>query len=830
MRLAAAALGFSLLAGIGCEDDATRLESHRVRGQTYFEEEKHPEAIIEFKNVLQLDPNDAGAHFGLARAYLALGDGKARWELQETVRLDPSNHEARLILANLVYYAGLYSRTQGDRTDESFEAVVEHADAVLAADADHVDALLTRGKALAELRRNEEAGASLTRALELAPERSEALFMLASFHRSQGDRIAAEPLFRRLTDLDPGFGSHRALAAFLAADPERDPEALAAYERAVEVAEEEQLALAVQLLAGFHYSRERFDEAEAALRAGLDRSGANLEIVLALARYLHVRGQSDQADAVIEDATRARPDEVRPYLILSAYRGQRGDPEGALEAAEAALEVDPTDKSARLRRAELLVDLGYQGQDVARIAQGQSIVDAILATEENDPQALFVRGKLELAQSRPADAVASLRQTVESRPDWAQAHFVLGSALYALGERADAREQLSRALEIDASLLAARRILLQVQASLGEFDLVIEDGKRILSVQPGDQKTRVLVAQALVRERRFKEARAELEQVPAEERNAEIHYALARIQRMEGELELARQGFELARALDPDHPDVLAALLELDIAQDRLSESLERMSAAVEANPESSSLLQLRGLTEWRAGQTVRAEESFRKAIELDPNDLSAYQRLGEFLARTGRAEEMMTTYEEALAARPDSGRLNLVVGILHEGTGRQDSALEHYEAAIRLDPGLAAAKNNLAYLLAERGKDLDRALDLAQDAKAALPDNANTADTLGWVLYKKNIPSAAIGYLKEAEGGFAREDPALGIVRRHLALAYEANGEAEQARNVIDRALEELAEQQALLETETGRPAGEPAWASELRSLRSRLDAAPDA
>jgi hypothetical protein len=97
-------------------------------------------------------------------------------------------------------------------------------------------------------------------------------------------------------------------------------------------------------------------------------------------------------------------------------------------------------------------------------------------------------------------------------------------------------------------------------------------------------------------------------------------------------------------------------------------------------------------------------------------------------------------------------------------------------------------------------------------------------------VLYKKNIPSAAIGYLKEAEGGFPREDPALGIVRQHLALAYEANGEAEKARDVVERALSELAEQVTAFEARTGREAVEPAWAADLRTLRDRLDSAPDA
>jgi len=55
------------------------------------------------------------------------------------------------------------------------------------------------------------------------------------------------------------------------------------------------------------------------------------------------------------------------------------------------------------------------------------------------------------------------------------------------------------------------------------------------------------------------------------------------------------------------------------------------------------------------------------------------------------------------------------------------------------------------------------------------MPDSPNAADTLGWVLYRRGIPSAAVGYLREAIGGLEEGTPEIGMVRHHLALAYEA-------------------------------------------------------
>jgi hypothetical protein len=90
-------------------------------------------------------------------------------------------------------------------------------------------------------------------------------------------------------------------------------------------------------------------------------------------------------------------------------------------------------------------------------------------------------------------------------------------------------------------------------------------------------------------------------------------------------------------------------------------------------------------------------------------------------------------------------------------------------------------------------------------------------------VLFRRGVPSAAIGYLKEAVAGIEADDPNLGVVRHHLAQAYEANGEPEQARETLDAALAahdaRVAEQEA-----AGASVAEPTWYAEARAMRERL------
>jgi tetratricopeptide (TPR) repeat protein len=245
----------------------------------------------------------------------------------------------------------------------------------------------------------------------------------------------------------------------------------------------------------------------------------------------------------------------------------------------------------------------------------------------------------------------------------------------------------------------------------------------------------------------------------------------------------------------------------------------------VSAQPENPRLLHLNGLVQVLTGRGPDAERSFRRAIELAPNDLAPYQSLAQYLALTGRRDEVLATYERAASQRPDNAGLQLVLGSLYEAYGETAKARETYEKSIQMDPSLAPAKNNLAYLLAEAGENLDRALDLAQEAKAALPESGHAADTLGWVLFKKGIPSAAVSHLREAEGLFRAEDPNLAIVRHHLAQALEALGQKEDARETLRRALRDLDQLRATQRAPGGEPPAEPAWQADIRTMLERLE-----
>jgi Flp pilus assembly protein TadD len=66
------------------------------------------------------------------------------------------------------------------------------------------------------------------------------------------------------------------------------------------------------------------------------------------------------------------------------------------------------------------------------------------------------------------------------------------------------------------------------------------------------------------------------------------------------------------------------------------------------------------------------------------------------------------------------------------------------------------------------------------------MPDRHEVNDTLGWIYYKKNLPTLAIPPL-ESSVEKAPENP---LYRFHLGLAYAKAGRSDDARRALELAL----------------------------------------
>jgi tetratricopeptide (TPR) repeat protein len=833
-------LGVLLVAG--CASDEDRVDSFIERGEEYVENDQPEEAIIEFKNVLQIEPENVVAHEALSLAYLKVKKHReAYWEMSETVRLDPQNVEARL----------RYGTVSAAIRD--FDLSLEQAEAVLQIDSSNAPAYILRAQARESKEDFEGAERDLRAGIEVDPAGPAYRFLLSGFYERRGDREQSEQVLRELIEIEESYIAVAALAQMLLRAGDREDEALVVLKRSVELAaaapperpkmssngdrgrtsltsnvlREEAIRASYLVLARFYFRRDQFDRTIEVLEEAVALSETKVELIYQMASFYRLNGMIDKEDELIRRATKESPDNVSAQLVLSAYLGREGDLAGALVAARDAVAIDPEHRSAQLREAELLIDIGYRDSDEDLIEAGRTIVDRVLEEDPESPEANFVRAKLELSEGDFDAAKESLETVLQTRPDWPQARYVLGSALAVSGELSRARVELARAIEIDPQMSNARKLLVKLHAELGEHEFAIELGREYLEENPGDVDVRIIVGQSLIRIGRGEDAYVEVEKIPEEQRGAAALFALGSLDVAFGRVEQGADRLRRADELAPGNPQVLRVLLRLDRINDSLEDSVSRIARAVEANPDESEIVEIDAEIKMVMGDEEGARAALERAIELQPRNVTAQLALANLEGRAGNVDGMVAVMERAAEAVPESSDLQYRLARVYEQNGRKPEAIDAYEKSISLNGDLAIAKNNLAYLLAESGGDLDRALELAQQAKEQLPDDANSADTLGWVLLKRGVPSAAIGYLEEAAERFPADAAEVqGIVRNHLAEAYEKNSEAAKAVSESRKSVD-FYDQLAKVAKERGIQFPEPDWAQQARARLARLEAA---
>ena len=114
-------------------------------------------------------------------------------------------------------------------------------------------------------------------------------------------------------------------------------------------------------------------------------------------------------------------------------------------------------------------------------------------------------------------------------------------------------------------------------------------------------------------------------------------------------------------------------------------------------------------------------------------------------------------------------------------------NATEHYRQVVATNPEDSLALNNLAYILATQGGNLDEALKYAQRAKEITPGLYDADDTLGWIYYLRGAYARALAHLRVA----ADEMPSKAEVFYHLSMAEAQSGNAEASRVAFERGQE---------------------------------------
>lgn len=143
-----------------------------------------------------------------------------------------------------------------------------------------------------------------------------------------------------------------------------------------------------------------------------------------------------------------------------------------------------------------------------------------------------------------------------------------------------------------------------------------------------------------------------------------------------------------------------------------------------------------------------------RMAMERFPDRPEFILRRGTYYLYNEQYKSAERAFRDALR-RIDSDSLRgatlTMIGDAQYQDNRPRAAFRTYEKALRLLPNDAGLLNNYAYFLSEEGRDLERALEMAERAIAISKNNSTYLDTYAWILYKLERYSEAKRYMRQA-------------------------------------------------------------------------------
>jgi len=631
-----------------------------------------------------------------------------------------------------------------------WQSALDSCDAAEKAEVRESGVYALKGQALEGLDRPREAVSAYGEAVRLNPKDGKSLLALARLHEQANETDEAIKILQRIVNkVDPknyeareslirtllaaaGDGNQRSKLLRLAR------EQLSALKRNGAPLNVAGRAEAFYQLAtdGQNDPKGSLDKYRTTLRGLIEKYPKDADTPLDLAMsYVSTRDYTD-ALAVIDGLLGRSPKTIRGRELKATLLARLLRFEDAIGVMESLLAERPRNVTWLTTLAELYADAGQYGRaaDVYRRLLKRNDVENRRAYYE----ALI--GALRL-NSDPDGAVAAAKEWMDANPkdDFPRIHYV--QTLNDVGRKEEALAYIQRWLEVQSDSNLARRLLVGQLIEMNHSDEAERRALGWLLERPGDGESMWLVIHSLLRSKHFDAA-----------------------------VELART------ASDDPAPTGMAYVLANTLERARRYDEAATVLADLIKTAQTPEPLQLEMVQVYMAARRWNdAEQLIEKIMAPELARMNA-----------GVAFDLGTVL-----------RGYRTLATIYQNSGRMPRCHEALEKVLELTPitssDYTGACNDLGYLWADSGLNIDKSEKLIRIAVGESPRRSAYLDSLGWVLYKKRDFAGARKYLKLANELLDTPDA---VVTEHYGDALHRAGDKAGALEQWKKAVRLLGEE----------------------------------
>lgn len=498
----------------------------------------------------------------------------------------------------------------------------------------------------------------------------------------------------------------------------------------------------------------------------------------------------NQALASFQKAIELVPNFLPAYANLGAVSFLMGNRAKSISYFQKAIKLNPRAYSAHYGLAMVYDSVGNNALAIQELERS-------LQLNSNNPSALQKLGELQLKAGRYEDAMTT-GQEIKNR-GLKGAYEILGDAALHMGDTKEAIRYLEKA---PADSLAADYVLGfcfmvegQHKKALERMESVLRKNRHHFGAYVARTALKFYVGERIIPE-------IDLKNEWDESLNKLLSFTAGSFYASNENWAKAYKSWQSTEglirgfSLEGINTDTLAKGLKkgelkylnlgiLYYFKNLYADALSEFEKALKTNQDSILANYWAAQVCLKKGDRVKAVQFLEASTKKAPCFFASLYAIGELNFLMGKQQLATQYYQRALSVKKDAGVL-IKLGLIFENSKEYQRAAKQYEEVTRLYPDLFVGYNQLAWLYAKRGVELEKAMALAQKADELQPGNASILDTIGWIYFHKKEYEKAVANTRKANG----IRPNSPTILYHLGAIYYAMGNRSLAKENLEKAL----------------------------------------
>ena len=343
----------------------------------------------------------------------------------------------------------------------------------------------------------------------------------------------------------------------------------------------------------------------------------------------------------------------------------------------------------------------------------------------------------------PSAWTNSLEKTILEKPDFVEAHIMLGK-YYAESRRfPEAIAAWEKALDLNSDSTWAYIYLADHYIQVRNFSMALKIIQRAISVNPNLAENHALLGKVFLSLKDKKKALSSYEKAALISPSSINYMNLGSAYAVFGLSKKAKSNWKKSVKINPSNHEAYFNLGRIFSETKNYEEAIKFYQKAIEQKPDYLQVFYNLGIIYSILNKTNEAVECYQKVLALNPNHMLAHFALGNVLLKSNKPESALLEYKKAIKLNPD--HIPSIVNLGHTLLilGQSDQAQKTYKTILLKQPNIPEVHKSLGLIYSRKKENPDKAIHHFQEYLRLSPSQSDATQIKSMIqllFHKKDL------------------------------------------------------------------------------------------